>query len=76
MKVKTEIEKFIAEYERKINDCEKLLDLVQQEITTARRAKECYTHLRKSQSMLHAQRNAYWQSKADFDSLLDYVGEV
>ncbi len=76
MKVKTEIESFLAEYEVKIQNCEKLLSSVGAQITAARKAKEGYTHLRKSQSILHAQCNAYYQAKADFDSLLDYTGEV
>ena len=76
MKVKTEIEKFIAEYEQKIKNCEELLAHVRDQITAARKAKEGYAHLRKSQSILHAQCNAYYQAKADFDSLLDYTGDA
>ena len=74
-KAKIEIERFIEEYERKIQDCNKLIAIASDEICKARKSGDEQSALRKSQASLFAQYHAYCQAKADFDSLLDYVVE-
>ena len=74
-KIKVEIERFIEEYDRKIEGCEKLLEIAKERIREARKSGDCQAELRKSQSSLFAQYHAYSQAKYDFDSLLDYVAE-
>ena len=73
MAMKEEINKFIDEYQCKIDDCDKLLDSVRSRISDERLEGNSVASLRKEQAVLFAQKNSYMQVKADFDSLIDYL---
>ena len=71
-----EIEKMKAQYDVKIEDCDKMIDHLRELIeinskfgTDVDEAKL----LRKDRVIEQAKRQAYVQAKYDFDSLLDYV---
>lgn len=68
-----EIEKLIAEYDIKISNVAKSLNLLKTRIPHLRRNKEDYSIERREQAILFAQISAYHQAQADFDSLLDYI---
>ncbi|PCJ38999.1 MAG: hypothetical protein COA71_14720 [SAR86 cluster bacterium] len=67
-----EIKRYISNYESKIEDVESLLtnlkSLKLRGVEIGHDALNCHTR-----SQLYAQKNAYIQASADFDSLLDYL---
>ncbi len=65
------IQNMIADYELKIENTRKLLQLLSTRIPYLRSKKEDYTKERREQAILHAQLHAYTQAPADFDCLLD-----
>ena len=69
------IEKMKAEYDLKIDDCDKLISILRVNITANRRDLQGQGNdtLRVDRAIEQAKRQAYVQAKYDFDSLLDYV---
>ena len=74
-KMKSAIEQFISEYSTKVDNCDVLINKHESDVRTYRQAndKAAITGARKELTHLLAQRQAYVQAGADFDSLLDYV---
>ena len=71
----TEIEKMKAEYDLKIESCDKMINHLRELITSNRRNQqgEGSETLRNNRKVEQAKRQAYVQAKYDFDSLLDHV---
>ena len=73
--MQSEINKLLAEYQLKINNCNTKLECIADSIRKSRRADDrgAMTDLRKEQSIIDARKQAYTQASADIESLLDYV---
>jgi len=71
----TAISKMKADYDRKLEDCDKLISHLRIQISTNRRNGHDQENetLRRDRAIEQAKRQAYMQAKYDFDSLLDYV---
>tara|TARA_R110000787_G_scaffold285086_1_gene399803 strand:+ start:216 stop:437 length:222 start_codon:yes stop_codon:yes gene_type:complete len=69
------IEKMKAEYDLKIDDCDKMIGILRVNIAANRRDLQGQGNdtLRVDRAIEQAKRQAYVQAKYDFDSLLDYV---
>jgi|GEM_PF-3631420 len=62
---------FMENYDKKVNDCETLLAKIRMEINRKRRIGVNYSVEVKERATLNAQKQAYIQASADFESLLD-----
>ena len=73
--MKDAILKMKADYDRKIEDCDKIINHLRQLICNNRRVGTDLQDgsLRKDRAIEQAKRQAYVQAKYDFDSLLDYI---
>ena len=71
-----EIEKIKAQYDLKIEDCDKVIRHLRESIKINRKLGvdvDEAKRLRKDRAIEQAKRQAYVQAKYDFDSLIDYV---
>lgn len=75
IKMNTAISKMKADYELKIEGCDKLISHLRISIATNRRngREDKNKDLRKERAIEQAKRQAYVQAKYDFDSLLDCI---
>ena len=75
MKMQTEINKLLVEYQLKINDCDTLLAQKYGLIGENRQSKNngLVASLRKEKAIIEARKQAYVQAKHDIDSLIDYL---
>ena len=69
------ISKMKGDYDRKIEDCDKIIKHLRQLICNNRRdGNDSHDgSLRKDRAIEQAKRQAYVQAKYDLDSLLDYI---
>ena len=73
--IKSGIEKMLEQYERKVKDCDVLLNSLKEKIRGYRAAKsldfvnECLS----TRSTINARRQAYVQAAVDIESLLDHL---
>ena len=71
--MENEIEKLISDYRQKIKQVEFQLDHIDHAIKEARRKSEDYSSERLEQAKLSTKLIMHQQTKADFESLLDYI---
>lgn len=73
--MRNEINKLLAEYQLKINNCDTKLEHIINSIRSSRRAEDyaAIADLRKEQAIIDARKQAYTQAHADIESLIDSV---
>lgn len=74
--MKIEIEKLMYIYDLKIEDCDKVINHLTEELRKIRKgnsAPEFLEQHRKDRAVEQAKRQAYVRAKYDIDSLIDYL---
>ncbi len=67
--MKEQIEKLIKDYQEKITNCDKMLEMFKQQIAKARREHQTTEYYRSERKHFNAQRQCYIQFISDLEDL-------